>query len=180
MRTLMTRALVATGVLLAVLAPTTAFAEDNSGFLSLPPEGPYIVAVRLDQTEVVDAAATPPPSTEQITGVHGLPFAPEGLSNCDEMSFYRQQAGLPARFDALGWRESNCRQELGVHTSCCWGYLQLNISLHLRDHRLVERYHDCGVFFRQDADGPEPIEKQRHMCAAKALYDLLGFQPWAL
>lgn len=95
------------------------------------------------------------------------------------MSFYRQQWGLPAVFDRIGERESNCRQELGVHTGCCWGWFQLDLSLHLRDTRLIEPYHDCGVYSRFDADGPEPIEKQRHACAAAALYRLLHLQPWA-
>lgn len=115
-----------------------------------------------------------------VTGVGGRGFAPDGLTGCDEMRFYREQWGLPAEFDRIGWRESNCRQELGVHTSCCWGWLQLSLALHLRDHRLVEPYHACGIFAREDADGPEPIEKQRHMCAVKVLYDLLGYQPWRL
>lgn len=162
---------------LLALAPTP---TPSNGF-QMPPEGYWDAAtVEVPATRGTTVQIETLPTPLPNVGIHDLPFAPEGLSNCDEMTFYRVQAGLPARFDALGWRESNCRQELGVHTSCCWGYLQLNISLHLRDHRLVDRYHDCGIFSRQDADGPEPIEKQRHMCAAKALYDLLGFQPWSL
>jgi hypothetical protein len=104
---------------------------------------------------------------------------PAGLSNCAEMHSYRVSAGLPAAFDALGWRESNCRNEESVHTSCCWGYLQLNVALHLRDRRLVDRYHNCGVYSRFDVDGNNPGDKYRQMCAAKALFDTVGYSAWS-
>lgn len=117
-----------------------------------------------------------PPAAETPPDTGG---APAGLSNCDEMSWYRQNAGLPARFDGIGWRESNCRNEEGVHTSCCWGYWQLNVALHLRDGRLVGRYHACGVYGRTDVDGDNPGDKRRQACAAKALYDTVGMSAWA-
>jgi len=116
----------------------------------------------------------------QPTGIYGLPFAPEGLSDCDEMRFYLDQFGMPARFDQIGWRESNCRNEDGVRTSCCHGYLQLNANLHVRDHRLHDRYAQCGVYGNEDINSDTPEDKQRHACAAKQLYDILGYQPWSL
>jgi len=131
--------------------------------------GPFEPAVRLD----------PPAPIVVETGLKGQPFAPEGLSNCDEMHFYRAQWGLPARFDQLGWRESNCRNEDGVHTGCCWGYWQLWTSLHLRDHRLVDKMHNCGVFSHYDLNSDTPIEKQRQACAAKALFDVVGYSAWS-
>jgi hypothetical protein len=143
--------------------------------LDLPPEGVYgtadatVTAERGTQVQVEPTAAPPPPAN----------VAPPGLSNCDEMSWYRQFVGLPARFDALGWRESNCRNEEGVHTSCCWGYWQLNVALHLRDSRLAGRYHNCGVYGRTDVDGDNPGDKYRQACAAKALYDVVGLSAWA-
>ena len=76
-----------------------------------PGPGGYEVAVRGEQVIL-----TP-------TGIFGLPFAPEGLDGCDEMRFYLDQFQMPARFDGIGWRESNCRNEDGVRTSCCHGYL---------------------------------------------------------
>lgn len=104
---------------------------------------------------------------------------PSFTSDCDEMHYYRANAGLPARFDQIGWRESNCRNEVGVHTSCCWGYWQLNVSLHLQDPRLAGRYHACGVSSRTDVDGDNPDDKRRQACAAKALYDVVGLSAWA-
>lgn len=136
--------------------------------LTGPTTGPYEVAVRLD-----------PPHVE-ITpvGLWGQPFAPDGLDNCDEMSFYRQQWGLPAAFDGIGWRESNCRNEDGVKTFCCHGYWQLYTSLHMRDHRLAPKMRACGVNSHHDLNSDDPLEKQRQACAAKSLYDVVGSEAW--
>jgi len=125
---------------------------------------------------------TPPTTTttpvEPPTGLWGQPFAPEGLSDCDEMTFYRQQWGLPAAFDGYGWRESNCRNEDGVRTSCCHGYWQLWVSYHLQDHRLVNKYHLCEVYSHYDVNSDNPREKQRQACAAKMLFDVVGYSAW--
>jgi hypothetical protein len=104
---------------------------------------------------------------------------PAGLSNCAEMHSYRVSAGLPAAFDALGWRESNCRNEDGVRTSCCYGWWQLNVGLHLRDPRLAGRYHACGVYSAADVNSNTAGDKRRQACAAKALFDTVGLSAWA-
>lgn len=116
------------------------------------------------------------------SGIYGLPFAPAGLDPCAEFEFYRIQWGLPERFDRLAFRESRCIQELGSthRTSCCVGYLQLFVSQHLDDHRTAPLYAACEVTSEFDVDGPEPIEKQRQLCAAAALYSVAGFTPWRL
>lgn len=114
---------------------------------------------------------------EQV-GLNGLPFAPEGLTGCDEFDFYRQQFGLPQRFQGIAWRESNCRNEESVHTSCCWGVLQLSVTLHLRS-GLADEYAACGVDSRDDMDSDTPIEWQRSVCAAAALFHQEGYAPWA-
>ena len=95
------------------------------------------------------------------------------------MSWYRARAGLPARFDQLGWRESNCRNEDGVRTRCCVGWWQLNVSLHLQDSRLVSRYHACGVDSYTDVNSDNPDDKRRQACAAKALFDVVGYSAWS-
>ena len=125
------------------------------------------VAVRGEQVQI---SAPPAPAP--------APFDPATLDDCGEARWYADEHGLPALFDRIIWRESNCRQEIGVRTSCCVGWLQLNADLHVRDHRLREPYKACGVFGNSDIDGPEPIEKRQHMCAATALWRLLGTQPW--
>ena len=130
-------------------------------------------AVRMNPPETTTTTAPPVP-----TGLHGQPFAPEGLSNCDEMNFYRVQWGLPERFSALGWRESNCRNEDGVRTFCCHGYWQLYTSLHLQDHRLAPRMELCGVSSHYDLNSDNPLEKQKQACAAKALFDVVGYSAW--
>ena len=148
-----------------VLAPTFG--------LDLPPEidmgaTATAPAVRLDPPAPVAEEVAPPP-----------PAAPAGLDDCAEMSWYRQRAGLPARFDQLGWRESNCRNEDGVRTSCCYGWWQLNVGLHLRDHRLAGRYHDCGVWSAADVNSDTPGDKLRQACATRALFDVVGYSAWA-
>lgn len=110
-----------------------------------------------------------------IMGLNGMPFAPEGLNDCDEMSFYRIQAGLPNRFDSLGWRESNCRNEEGVKTFCCYGYWQIYYSLHANK---LATY--CSVQSKYDINGDESLDKQRQACSAKVLFDESGYSPWSL
>lgn len=126
-------------------------------------------AVRVDPPD-------PPPA-----GLHGLPFAPDGLADCDEMMFYAAQAGLPDRFRALGWRESNCRNEDGVKTFCCHGYWQLYVSMFLRDHRAGPRFRDeCAIFSHHDVNSDGPLDKQRQACGARVILDIQGYDAWAL
>lgn len=133
--------------------------------------GDFQPAVRLDPPD-------PPPTVP--TGIMGLPFADEFVSGCNEMLFYARQFGLPDRFEGIGWRESNCRNEDGVRTSCCHGYWQLNVALHLRDHRIGWRYRDvCGVHSADDVNSDTPLDKQRQACAAKQLFDVVGYSAWA-
>lgn len=134
-----------------------------------------IVATAAVRGEAFLVTPTEPP---EPTGINGLPFAPPGLEACDEMMFYAKQFGMPDWFRGIGWRESNCRNEDGVKTYCCHGYLQLYISLHLKDHRLVDGYHACGVYSKDDVNSNNQVEKQRHMCAASVLYDVMGSDPW--
>jgi hypothetical protein len=123
---------------------------------------PTAPAVRLDP---------PPPVVSE--------FAPPGLDNCAEMHWYRVDAGLPARFDALGWRESNCRNEDGVRTGCCYGYWQLWPALHMKDHRTASGYARCGVDSAQDINSDTPEDKKRQACAAKAVFDVVGYSAWS-
>lgn len=145
-----------------------------SGAMNLPP--PLTAAVTTPALRGPQIQLSEPPPA---SGVWGLPYAPAGLDGCAEMSWYRTQFGLPARFDKIGWRESNCRNEDGVHTSCCWSYWQLWVSLHLRDHRLVDPYHACGVWSHDDVNSDTPIDKQRATCAAAAVYATVGYSAWA-
>lgn len=134
-----------------------------------PAAGTLQTAVRVDPPD-------PPPVVE--VGLWGQPFAPEGLSDCDEMMFYAHQWGLPDTFRSIGWRESNCRNEDAVRTSCCHGYWQMWTSLHLQDHRLAPRMTFCGVASHYDLNSDDPLEKQRQACAAKALFDVVGYSAW--
>jgi hypothetical protein len=67
-----------------------------------------------------------------------------------------------------------------VKTFCCHGYLQLYISLHVRDHRLAPLYRACGVSTHHDINSDTHEDKQRHLCAAAALYSVVGDEAWAL
>jgi hypothetical protein len=137
--------------------------------LDLPPEGIYDGAAATTTAERIDPPPSPP-STETV---------PTFASDCDEMHYYRAAVGLPARFDGIGYRESRCINSESVHTSCCWGWWQLNVALHLRDSRLVDDYHACGVYSRSDVDSDTPGDKRRQACAAKALFDTVGYSAWA-
>lgn len=155
------------------VAPTT---TTFSTFPAAPVAVASVPAVRTGDSVLV-APTEPPPTIPP--GLWGRPFAPEGLSDCDEMNFYREQWGLPERFSGIGWRESNCRNEDGVHTYCCYGYWQLYPTQHLKDHRLAPLYELCGVRSFDDYNSDTPIEKQRQACAAKALFDTVGYSAWS-
>lgn len=157
--------------------PLPTYTEESVGEWEVPKVevvAPAIItkqAVRGDQTQVTPTVPPPEP-----VGVHGLPFAPDDLSGCDEMMWYAYQFGLPARFEGVGWRESRCRND--VNTWCCYGYWQLYVSLHLEDHRLGPMYAECDITSIEDIFGNEPIQKQRNACGARAVYDVQGGSAW--
>lgn len=165
---------------LAVMAlPTVASAEpwpihEGIGVDTLQP------AERGDQVQLIPPS--PPPTTvpAPVVGLWGQPFAPTGLSDCDEMNFYRRQWGLPDAFSGLGWRESNCLNQEDVKTYCCYGYWQLYFSQHQADHRMRPRYEACGIYSIYDYNGDSPLDKQKQACGAKSLFDVEGFRPWKL
>ena len=129
----------------------------------------------LGVSQLIPAEGLAPARRIISSGLNGLPFAPEGLSDCAEMDFYRVQAGLPSRFSSIGWRESNCRNEESVHTFCCFGYWQLH-----KDHFYVGSIFDneCDVRSRFDIDSDTPIDKQRQACSAYRLFQRDGYSPW--
>lgn len=119
--------------------------------------------------DTVQAAPTLPPPPAL--------FAPADLDGCDEMRWYRVAAGLPAAFDGIGWRESNCRNEDGVHTSCCYGYWQIS-RIHIDGTGSIYG-RDCQVYTVADLNSDTPADKLRQACTARALYDADGLSPWA-
>lgn len=163
------------GLSMTALIVSVAAAEPRQIHEGIQSDG-LEVAARGEQVQIKPPPPPPPPPTT-------LPppsmYAPPGLSDCDEMTWYRIDAGLPAAFDGIGWRESNCRNEDAVRTFCCHGYWQLYTSLHLRDHRLAPRMAACGVSSHYDLNSDTPEDKKRQACAAKALYDVVGTSPWS-
>jgi hypothetical protein len=132
--------------------------------------GDLKLAVRGKQVQV--NLPPPPPTTVPS------PYAPEGLSDCDEMNWYREAVGLPDAFSRIGWRESNCRNEEIVRTFCCHGWWQMYTSYHLKDHRLGPRMEECGVRSYEDLNSNNPQDKLRQACAAFALWEIDGTYPW--
>jgi len=111
-------------------------------------------------------------------GLRGLSFAPEGLAGCEEMSYYRQQAGLPEQFDAIGYRESRCQNT--AENSCCHGWWQA--------HEGNWRGTSYAIFFREhcqaqsadEVDNNDARSKQKSACVTKVMYDISGMTPWRL
>lgn len=166
---------------------------------SLPAESPdqtfseaELVAlnVAVDVSNLLPADRVSPPTTEAPpestipTNLFGLPLPPEGLSDCDEFNFFREQfnglvingylfVALPVKFNGLAWRESNCRNEDGVRTGCCFGYLQINVYVHLADPRTGPLYRDiCGIYSQNEINSDNPADKWRNVCAATILYSI--------
>lgn len=124
-------------------------------------------SVRIERGELVPGPTLPVPPAP---GLQGKPFAPEGLSLCDEMSFYRVQWGLPAIFDRMGFKESSCKN--WVENWCCHGYWQLHESF-------WSNIPECEVSNIYDLQGTSAISKQRNACAAKYVYDRSGCGAWS-
>lgn len=114
-----------------------------------------------------------PPPIPPAVGLWGKPFAPAGLSRCDEMAWYRAQWGLPDHFDVVGFRESSCRNEVTSSTGCCHGWWQIH-RIHIGERHLEH----CGIASVADLRGHAPIVKQRQTCAALAVYHAQGSDAW--
>lgn len=163
-------------ILMSVL-PTSSSSPGGVEELVLAPSAVATTGATRTGDTVQETPTLPPPPPPAPTGLNGMAFAPEGLSNCDEMAFYRIQAGLPERFQGIGWRESNCRNEDGVRTSCCHGYWQMH-QQHFNGSGYVHgRWCDAPSYTSVNSD--TPYDKQRQACAAKALYDEAGLSPWS-
>lgn len=143
---------------------------------SLPPSPEEVAQAELIASAVLAPAVRTGDTVQEVaptTTTTVLTFA----DDCSEMSWYRQQAGLPAAFDKIGWRESNCRNEDGVRTSCCHGWWQLH-RMHFDGSGYV--YGEwCDVRSYTDVNSDTPEDKARQACAAKALYDKVGLSAWS-
>ena len=152
----------------AVPTPTgDAFLE---GFASTSPasahwrvDGPAVVVATPERGVRRQVTPTVPPPAP--VGWNSLPLAPAGLTLCETASFYRQQAGLPERFDGIIWRESNCQPD--ARNWCCSGLSQI--------HKLwVSKLAHCGVYVRDDL-----FDSQRNMCAAAYVLAVQGINAWS-
>lgn len=156
----------ASGLLVdGVAGPVTSSALDNGVTATAP-------ATRGKQVQIAAPPVAPPPVE---VGIYLLPFAPAGLSACAEMMFYARQFGLPAQFEGIGWRESNCRNEDIVRTSCCHGYWQMH-RIHFESGKLGEK---CEAWSYQDVNSATPLERQKQACAAGDLYARGGLSHWS-
>lgn len=114
------------------------------------------------------------------------PPAPEpvgaGLTGCEEMTAYRIAAGLPDQFDAIGYRESRCRNDVTSSTGCCHGWWQNYISSHLsRQSAYRDRIiNECGVNSVADIKGLTDAQKRGQACVTFVVWSISGMSPWAL
>lgn len=104
-----------------------------------------------------------------------------GLSGCDEMSHFREQAGLPVIFDSIGYRESGCdngaRPTLAA-AACCRGWWAIHKS-NIRAPGYSAGAAACGIKTEADYYGNSEAQKKASACFAKVLYDVSGMTPWA-
>jgi hypothetical protein len=120
------------------------------------------------------------------------PAPAQGLTGCEEMNYWRIQAGLPDRFSdqprmpqvrfadqGYGWRESNCRNDVVSSTGCCVGYWQIHTG-NFNAPGYKAGIAACGVSKRSDILGNSAEQKQKQACVAKVLYDVSGLSPWRL
>jgi hypothetical protein len=139
---------------------------------------PAVAAHEAERGDRYQATPTiPPPSVPTIVpGPQGTSV--EGRCTQYEPLLIALSPGWDAaRMSKIMWRESRCTPGVVSNTGCCVSLLQLYVGLHLRDHRLAPRYNACGVYGWNDLDGPDDVE--RHICAAAALYSVVGINAWA-
>jgi hypothetical protein len=156
-----------------VPAGTPSTAPSPAVQTATPPTSTRVVEV----VAVLDVPADPlvergesiPGEPLPLLGLHGLPFAPAELTGCDEMAFYRAQAGLIPHFDHVGKGESRCRNT--VSSWCCHGYWQIHQDFWFP-------MPECDVVTVDDLLGDTPIEKQRNACAARVVYETQGGSAW--
>lgn len=130
--------------------------------------------VSVDAPAAADAPATPvQPRTDSQ-------YAPEGLSGCDEMNWYRVNAGLPEVFDHLGFRESRCDNSVG--NACCHGWWANFLTSHLSSQSAYRDriINECGVTRASDIRGLSPQQKWAQACVTFVVYSISGLSPWAL
>lgn len=132
--------------------------------------GPKVLgSLGLVATASVPAVRTTPPPAP----------APAG-DVCTEMSVYREAAGLPEVFDAIGFRESRCHNEVG--NACCHGYWANYLSSHLSSRsqyrqRIID---ECGVSTVADIRGTSDAQKRASACVTFVVWSISGMSPWGL
>lgn len=105
--------------------------------------------------------------------------ADAGPNPCAEMQAYRVAAGLPSRFDAIGFRESRCRNTAVNRRSATSGWWQIHPVL-WRDRSGRRIAAQCGAPTLASVRGHSAAAKRRQACVAAGLYHLNGLRPWAL
>jgi hypothetical protein len=116
---------------------------------------------------------SPPPSQ---------PTVPEFSSLCEEMSWYRQQAGLPVAFDAIGFRESRCQNDAPPTNSVAAsyrGWWSIGV-MHINNRVYGPGAAACGINDQYDYYGTSPAQKRASACFTHVLWSISGMQPWRL
>jgi hypothetical protein len=134
-----------------------------------------------------DGIVGPVTSESLARAVRVAPPAPSGPSEptfaslCEEMSWYRQQAGLPEVFDRIGVRESGCQNDAkptSVTARRYRGWWSVGV-MHIYNVVYGPGAAACGIDHESDYYGTSPSQKRASACFAKVLYDNSGMQPWA-
>lgn len=111
------------------------------------------------------------------------PGAVSGLSGCAEMYAFMDLVGLPHSMDAIGRRESGCKNGVTSPTSCCGGWFQIHI-LNRNGPGYRAGFIRCGVDSKDDYTGDSYAQKLASVCVAKVLWDVWqaggSANPWRL
>lgn len=136
--------------------------QSANGLLADGIVGPITWAAMTDGAQ----SAQPHAHTDSTPG-------PGDLQGCDRMAWFRANAGLPSQFDAIGFRESRCTEDV-INYIGATGYWQI-----MPQNRTAPGYaagaRACGFNSRSDLTNPYV-----QSCFAKVLYDVSGMNPWRL
>lgn len=127
-----------------------------------PTSGPYEVAVRGEQVQLIPTPTAPEP----VTGPHYGSATPGRCTQYEHLLVFFDPGWDIDQFSRIMWRESRCTPDAA--NSCCTGLVQI--------HRLhIPNLGVCDVHTRDDLTDPG-----KNICSAAVVFQRAGgTSPWA-